>query len=655
MEQNIPHGLRWSKRLGRTGRLRGTMEKRMCMVFVVLVFSAAVMAQPPRPAAPQVPPRDARVLNAPPSVGTASVSGVVVVAGGGQPARKTRVTLSGVELRGGRSTTTDDQGRFSFTALPAGRYSLSANKPGHLSVSYGQRRPGLQGTQIQLSDGQKFQAQLQMPRASVITGTVLDENGEATPNTPVRALRYVTQAGRRTLQSTGSGSTDDRGIYRMFGLQPGEYVVCATPRNNAMSDGDRMQAEMQSLRQELEAAARSNEATARALQERLAAVQAVATQQSAEDTVAGYAPVCYPGTTSAASATAIPVAIGEERSNIDFQLQLVPMARVEGTVINSTGAQLQGVQVTLTDPNQNAPSIGSNTTARADAEGRFRINNVSPGNYRLAARAQIRGPQPQRGAAPGSTETTGGRGGGPDVQRPEPMTLWGSADVAVDGRNISNVMLTLQNGMSVSGQLTFEGTSAPPADLTRVRVSITPAEPGPMSANAAARVDANGRFTVASVPPGRYRISAGGAQSWFVESAVVGGQDALDFPFEVKPNQNLSGLAITMTDRQTEISGSVLDDKGQPAVEYTLVVFPADARYWTGTTRRTQTLRPGTDGRYTSRNLPPGEYKIATVLELEPGAASDPQFLQQLESAAIRITITAGEKKTQDIRIGSGG
>ncbi len=634
------------------------MKTPLSSALVIAALCATVVAQPPRPAAGlQNPPRDVRDLSAPPPVGTGSVSGVVVMAGAGQPARKTRVTLSGVELRGGRSTTTDDQGRFSFTALPAGRYTLNANKPGHLSVSYGQRRPGLQGTQIQLSDGQKFEAQLQIPRAGVITGTVLDENGEATPNTPVRALRYVMQGGRRTLQSTGSGSTDDRGVYRMFGLQPGEYVVCATPRNNAIGEGERMQVEMQAVRQELEAAARSTEADVRALQTRLASMQAAAAQQPEQEATAGYAAVCYPGTTQATSATPVPVGIGEERVSIDFQLQLVPMARVEGTVINSTGAQLQGLQVMLADPNQNTPGIGQNMNARPDAEGRFRINGVAPGQYRLTARAQVGG-GPQRGGGRGAFEMNNGRGGGPQnqqTQRAEPLTVWGSADLVVDGRNVSNVMLALQNGMSVSGQLTFEGTATPPADLTRMRISLASTEPGPMSANAAARLDANGRFTIASVPPGQYRVTAGGAPSWFVESAMIGGQDALDFPFEVKPNQNLSGLAITMTDRQSEISGSVLDDKNQPALNYTIVIFPADSRYWTGTTRRIQTIRPGTDGRYTSRNLPPGDYKIGTVLEIEPGAAGDPQFLQQLDSSALRVTITAGEKKTQDIRIGSGG
>ena len=66
---------------------------------------------------------------------------------------------------------------------------------------------------------------------SVITGTVVDEYGEATAGTQVRVMRYVMQGGRRTLQQAGTGSTDDRGIYRVYGLQPGDYIVSAVPRN----------------------------------------------------------------------------------------------------------------------------------------------------------------------------------------------------------------------------------------------------------------------------------------------------------------------------------------------------------------------------------------------------------------------------------------
>jgi hypothetical protein len=609
---------------------------RTVCAFTVAVALAA-------PATGQVaPPRDTRPgVAAPPPVGTAVVTGTVTMTGSGQPARKTRVTLSGTEIRGTRSATTDDQGRFSFTALPAGRYSLNANRPGYLSIAYGARQPGRPGTQIQLSDGQKFQANLQIPRGSVITGVVMDENGEISPQVPVRVMRFVNQNGQRTLQNSSSASTDDRGIYRIFGLLPGEYVVCATPRNANMAEADRLAAEFQGLRQAMQAVGRSNAEQARALETRMKEVVA-SMPQGDEGPPPGYAPVCYPGSLSMASATPVPVGLGEERVGIDFQLQLAPLARVEGTVLNSTGAQIRDISLNMTEVNPMGQSL-PNISARADGEGRFRIPNVPPGQYRLTARANIGGP-------PGA----GGGRGGPPAQRGEPVIVWATADVVVDGRNVSNVMLTLQQGVSVSGQLAFEGAIPAPTDLTRLRVTMSPVGPNPFGGGAsAARVDANGRFTIPSVPPGRYRLSASGTNGWFPESSMIGGQDALDFPFEVKGNQNVSGAVITFTDKQTELSGTVTNERGEPAVDYTLVAFPSDQRYWgTGTSRRIQTTRPGTDGRYTWRNLPPGDYRIAPILDIEPGMTADPAFLQQLEQTSLRITLQPGEKKVQDIRFG---
>src|SRR5690606_10071430 len=115
-----------------------------------------------------------------------------------------------------------------------------------------------------------------------------------------------------------------------------------------------------------------------------------------DSTTAGYAPVCYPGSVSTSAATPVPLGIGEERPAIDFQLQLASLARVEGMVMNSTGHDVRNITVTLTDPQPGALSIG-NISARADSEGRFRLRNVPPGQYRITARGTV---------------TTGGRGRG---------------------------------------------------------------------------------------------------------------------------------------------------------------------------------------------------------------------------------------------------
>ena len=608
---------------------------------------AACLAAAAATAAAQIQPRDPQSASRqPPAVGTAVIAGTVTMAGSTQPARRVRVMLSGAELRGGRSATTDEQGQFAFTALPAGRYSVSASKPGHVSVTFGQRLPGRPGTPIDLSDGEKFRADLQIPRGSVVTGTIMDEYGEPAPQTPVRALRVAMQNGRRTLQVGNLATTDDRGIYRIFNLMPGEYVLCATPRNTNTSDADRMRLEMENLRRQFEAVSREGGDQARAIGERIASLQA-SMPEGDETAPPGYAPICYPGTASATAATPVPLGVSEERPGIDIQLQLMPLARIEGTVVNGTGAQVRDITVTLSDPQQPGTSI-ANINARADREGHFRLMNVPPGQYRVTARATL---VPEGADDPGGRGAARGRGT-PNVQRPNPTIVWAAADLAVDGRSLSNVLLSLQRGVSVSGRLRFDGQAPPPADLTRLRVTMSPAEPSPFGGPMSGQVEADGRFTIPSVAPGRYRLTAGGAQGWTVDGSEIGGRDALDVPVEITGAQNITGAQITFGDRQTELSGTVTDEQQQPVATYTLVIFPDDRRYWISGSRRIQSVRPSTDGQYAFRNLPPGDYRLAPVYDLEPGALSDPEFLQQLETTALRITLQPGEKKRQDMGVG---
>jgi hypothetical protein len=71
--------------------------------------------------------------------------------------------------------------------------------------------------------------------------------------------------------------------------------------------------------------------------------------------------------------------------------------------------------------------------------------------------------------------------------------------------------------------------------------------------------------------------------------------------------------------------------------------------------RRIQSSRPGTDGKFTFRNLPPGDYRLTAVTDVEPGEWFDPAFLEQLLNASIPVILREGEKKVQDIKVASGG
>src|SRR4051812_40432130 len=110
---------------------------------------------PGRPAAPQrpvTPPRD-RQPNAPPTpAGTAAISGRVLSTDGA-PLRRTQVMLLGVGP-GGRSALTDNEGRYSFSGLAGGRYTVRASRSGYLGLSYGQRAPAEPVKAIDVTDGQ---------------------------------------------------------------------------------------------------------------------------------------------------------------------------------------------------------------------------------------------------------------------------------------------------------------------------------------------------------------------------------------------------------------------------------------------------------------------------------------------------------------------
>ena len=85
---------------------------------------------------------------------------------------------------------------------------------------------------------------------------------------------------------------------------------------------------------------------------------------------------------------------------------------------------------------------------------------------------------------------------------------------------------------------------------------VAPGSPGEVQTSAAGRVDADGRFTITSVVPGRYRLTASvPADGWFLGSSAIEGQDSLDFPVEIKGA--VSSAVVTFVDRRAELTGVV--------------------------------------------------------------------------------------------------
>lgn len=559
------------------------------------------------------------------AVGAGSIAGTVVTdEATPQPVARARVELT-AEGQPPRTAFTDSAGAFAFADLPAGRYSLSATRPAWVRANYGAKRPNRPGTPITIADGQRIAGlQLRLMRGAVITGTIRDEFGQPAPGAIVRVMQYRTQNGERTLvpvplPATAVGEpSDDRGVYRLYGLPPGEYIVAATPR--PLGPGDirlTTDADLQAAR--------------RAAQQREGAAPSPPPDASATVT---YATVFFPGTTSAAAATPVAVAAGEERSGVDLTLQLVRTSRIEGTVSSPAGVAPESVRLLIVPAGpavSGLPGAMMFNNTRPDSDGRFTFRGIAPGGYTLTARA------------------AGG--------------LWATADVAVDGETVSGVRLDLAPGLTIAGRIVVDAPAALVPDLSAARIMLKPSGGGMvvMSLGGSASdgsdpvVHVDGRFTIPNVVPGRYRLTAqiGGPGGWTLKSATAGGRDIFDFPLEIGPNDRIGDAVLTFSNRTQEVSGTLQDASGRPAPDYTVIVFPAENRLW-DSPLRIATARPSTDGRFQLRNLPAGDYRIAALVDIAPGEANDPALLEQLVPASVVFTLREGERKVQDIRIAGG-
>jgi len=92
--------------------------------------------------------------------------------------------------------------------------------------------------------------------------------------------------------------------------------------------------------------------------------------------------------------------------------------------------------------------------------------------------------------------------------------------------------------------------------------------------------------------------------------------------------------------------------QGRPAQPLYVIVFPSDKALWIAGSRRVLSARSSDTGAYKLANLPPGDYYLCALSELETVIQSEPAYLEQLVAASVKLTLGEGEKKTQNLRIG---
>ena len=570
--------------------------------------------------------------------GTSTISGRVLAADSGRPIKRARVAVAGAAASGGRgggTAVTDDLGRYTIGELAAGSYSVSASKSGFVDGAYGQRRALQPGTPVQLTDGQAAaNIDLRLARGGVITGRIVDEDGEALSRALVTVQRYQYVRGERQLTPAGGDQTDDRGQYRVFSLPPGEYFVSASANGLGQLIGRGLQQLAAGFGAPGPGAGRGG---------RGGPLAALGISEEPEAT--GYAPTYYPGVVNAPEAGKVTVAPGQEVGGIDFQVQLVSFATVTGIVTGATDEPAAGVVVPQDTTGGALARLGGQVlTGRAQADGTFAISNVPPGRYVAIARS-------------------GGRGG-------EPRT--GMQSIGVSGQNIDGVTLTLQPGVMLTGNITVESSGTPaPEDYSVFRIEAPDVSPSPLGGGGrgggpfgggpgTGRVDKNGSFRVDNLLPGAHylRVSGGGVQGqgqtpWTVKAINIGGQDIADSAVELKPGQNVENVTVVLTDRTTEISGSVRDARNAGAAAINVIAFSTEPAHWRPQSRRIQAARTDQSGAYRFRNLPPGDYFVIATDDVEQGEWFDPAFLESARAGSQRLSLSEGDRKVQDLRVSS--
>jgi hypothetical protein len=604
----------------------------------------------------QVSARDAPVQPA----GTAMIAGTVVGAdASAAPLRKVVVSLSGGGFPATQEAVTDDAGHFVFSNLPAGTYTLTASRASFVRVSYGEKRPGGSGVPIAVTEGQRLTTlTLKMLHGSAITGSLRTASGHVVPNLAnisVEIKEVQTLGGDRRISSvpnaTSSVSTDDRGVYRAYGLPPGDYVVAAIIAPLAVRP--MTPAEIQWGQQAIQQGSASLGASMPSAQG--SGVLAGPPPDAARSSL--YASVYYPGTAELASAGLITLGAGEERSGVDFPLPLVHTARIEGTVVDPSGRAVRAQVSVMPAPTPQAALFAwSSMVVMTMPDGGFMLTGIPPGNYVLFTRS----------AAPNAGPVTPGAPAANPASVAATPSMWATESVSVSGEDISNVTLRLQPGMTLSGKVVFAGTLAPPADLTRGRAVASPV-PTPGAGNTAptfggesVTLNADGTFVITGLAPNMYRLSItmpgtppARGPYWTLKSIIAGNRDVIDLPIEIKPHEDVSGAAVTFTDGVTDLAGTVIDPAGRPTSQYPIVVFPIARASWPGS-RFIKQARPASDGTFDIRGLPPGSYYLSAVTDLDGADLTDMAFLDQLAAASIKVTLGDGETKRQDVKIGGG-
>ena len=565
----------------------------------------------------------------PPSQGNGSLSGRVLDGATGQPVAGADVILDAPQgTRGGappgRTTSTDAKGEFTFRDVAPGTRRVDATKEGYRRGYAGgmtaseqfQREP------IQLSSGEQLSGVVvRLWRGASVAGHIRMASGTPLVRAKVYAMRVVASCGVERLSLSGPlVTTDDTGAYRFFDLAPDRYVI------------------------EVEGGAMS-------------------TVESVSRTQSGALPTTYaPGVVAPALAQAIALAAGDDRLDADVVIPAGGFSIHGRAVIGDPPGSAGVHRIELLSASQGP--IATHPVARAfsDPDGRFVFPRVPPGSY--VVRIVEFPPVPSAGIS-----QTGGGGfsmksssqGLPLPPAPDAPTWWGQERIDIADRD-ADTTVGLREGWRIQGQVTFNAANGgpPAAQLESMPVLTFRSDGADLGGTMpAGRVETNGRFTTAALPPGRYVLSVLPAfpsptpanTGLSLQAVRSGGRDVTGSSIEVN-GTDVRDVTLVFTDRAPVVAGTVQATADLAPFGARYYVFPTDEAFWSecgfGSVRfSTGSVQP--DGRFRARAVPPGEYFVAAAIGADDSWIRT-DFLRSLVPFAQRVKLALGDTQTVTLK-----
>jgi protocatechuate 3,4-dioxygenase beta subunit len=557
--------------------------------------------------------------------GTGQIRGRVLAAETGAPIRRAQVRIASPDVVA-KAALTDAEGRFEFRDLPGSRFTITASKSGFVNVQYGQTRPFESGRPIELADKQVLDnADIVMPRGSVIAGRIVDEFGEPMPDVAVTALRQTWSGGRRKLTPAPGriAQTNDLGQFRLYGLPPGDYYVSATMRNAGAAEF--MAIEM------LAAGAAGGHGAG----------------PTGSTPTSGYAPTYFPGTPSASDAQKVTLIAGQENQSVDFALVAVRLAKVTGIVVGSDGKPLSGAMINLAPASRGDFILNMGGSARTNQDGAFTLSSVAPGEYTLQANSLQVITSSEGGNTMVFRMSTGPGGDGGQE--------FGSLPLTVAGEDIPNLVLVTSKGSTATGRVIFEdGTKPPSANNIRITAMAADSE-GPglgFGGPGSGTLKPDGAFELKGLSGARIIRAVNLPPGWTLKSVRLNGVDVTDTGIDFKTGDAIAGLEVELTSRVTSVTGTATGSDGAALKDYTVVIFADNAELWrVPNTRWVAGRRPDQEGRFKFENLPPGTYHAVAVDYIPQGEWNDPEVLERLKSKGRRFTLGEGANETLTLKL----